>query len=105
MAIAVTPVINKKNYKSWTVTALDADTTFTFAHGFTTPLGVGFAPDMVCMNSTLSQGTTGTSTWGVTVDAVNITLDKQPEIGSGGLTPGVTVLGKLVAWKPHSVAE
>ncbi len=105
MAIVQTAVVNKTNYKSWSITALDADTTLTFNHGFASPLGVAFEPDLVCIRSTLSQGTTNTSTWGVTVTSTQITVTKQNASGSGGTSPGVTVVAKLVAWKPHSVAE
>jgi hypothetical protein len=99
MAIEATPVIANHNYKSWTITAQDADTTTSFAHGF------GVEPDMVCLRSTLSEGTTDTSTWGVEVDATNITLLKQNATGSGGANAGTTVVAKVVAWRPHSVAQ
>ena len=109
MAITATAVIAKHNYKSWTITCLDADTTTTFAHGFATLAGVGFAPDLVTITSTLanngSGATTAVASWGVTVDATNITLNKLSLTGSGGTSAGVTVVAKLNAWKPHSVAE
>jgi hypothetical protein len=102
-------VINKKNYKSWTVTCQDADTTTTVAHGFVTAAGVGFAPDLVTITSTLNNGggsaTTAVVTWGVTVDATNLYLTKLSLTGSGGTSPGTTVVAKVNAWKPHSIAE
>jgi hypothetical protein len=108
MAIALTAVVNKKNYKSWTITCLDADTSSTVAHGFVTAAGVGFAPDLVSIQSAIANGggsSTVCAVWGVTVDATNLYLVKQNSVGSGGTAPGTTVVAKLVAWKPHSVAS
>jgi hypothetical protein len=110
MAIVVTPVINKTDYKSWTVTALDADVALVFAHGFkqTAPSGTpstGFAPDFCFLQELVSYANAALPNWGVSVDATNITLAKTGAAGSGGAVAGTTVIGKIVAWRPHSIAE
>ena len=94
MGFTITAVEAEHNYKSWNVTCQDSDTTTSFAHGF------GMAPDFYNIVSALSQGTTDTSTWGMAVDATNITLTKQNATGSGG-----TNVAKVWAWRPHSAAR
>ena len=94
MAFTITAVESTHNYKSWNVTCLDADTTTSFAHG------IGLAPDFFMITPALSQGTTNTSTWGMTVNATNITLTKQNATGSGG-----TNVAKVWAWRPHTAAR
>ena len=98
MAIAVTAVVNNANYKSWTFVAADADTATSFAHSF------GFAPDFVRVNLAVTFASTATPSFAATADATNIYLLKADTTGSGGLTAGTTVIGKVVAWKPHSLA-
>lgn len=97
MAIAVTASIAGTYYKSWTFTALDADTATTIAHSF------GFTPDFVAVQLGVIFASTATPSFSATADATNIYLVKSITAGSGGLTAGTTVLGKVVAWKPHSV--
>jgi hypothetical protein len=63
---------------------------------------------MVSIQSALANGggsSTVCAVWGVTVDATNLYLVKQNSVGSGGSSPGTTVVAKLVAWKPHSIAS
>ena len=97
MAIAVTPVIAGSNYKSWTITALDADAATTVVHGF------GFTPDFVQVTGSVAFATTATANFAATADATNIYLLKSVATGSGGLTAGTTVIGKLIAMAPHSL--
>jgi hypothetical protein len=97
MAIAVTAVIAGTYYKSWTFTALDADTAATVVHGF------GFTPDFLGIMPSVAFATTATPNFAATADATNIYLQKSAATGSGGLTAGTTVIGKLYAWKPHSL--
>lgn len=91
--------MNHPTYKSWTLTKDDADTTTTFAHGFTAG-----TPDAVYVVSTLQPDTTTDIIgWSVTVDSVNLTLMSAGNAGSGGTTPGTTVVAKVTAWLPHSI--
>lgn len=99
MAIAFTAVIAGQNYKSWTITALDADTTTTFAHGFST------TPDFYQIQPIVTYATTALPTWGMTVDSTNITLLKSAATASGGATPGTTVIAKVIVMRPHSIIE
>jgi hypothetical protein len=103
-------VVSNPNYKSWTITALDADTTTTFVHGFTSGPGAiipnaPVAPDFAQIVPFVTYATTALPTWGVTVSTTNITLTKQGATGSGGATPGTTVIAKVNAWLPHSIAQ
>lgn len=109
MAIAVTAVIAKTNYKSWTVTALEADTTLAFAHLFkqTPPSGApatDVAPDMVVITPTTSAISLA-GAYAVAVSSTQITITKQNAVNSGGTVPGTTVVAKIVAWRPHSIGE
>lgn len=97
MAIAVTSSIAGSYYKSWTFTALDADTATTVAHSF------GFTPDFLAVQLGVTFASTATPSFALTADATNVYLTKSNTAGSGGLTAGTTVLGKIVAWKPHSL--
>lgn len=108
-AIAVTAVVAKTNYKSWTVTALEADTTLAFAHLFkqTSPSGnptTDVAPDMVTITPTTSV-IAAAAAFAVSVSATQITILKANAVGSGGAVPGTTVVAKINAWRPHSIAE
>lgn len=108
-AIAVTAVVAKTNYKSWTVTSLDADTTLAFAHGFkqTSPSGnpsTDVAPDMVTITPTTSAIALA-GAYAVAVSATQITITKQNAANSGGAVPGTSVVAKIVAWRPHSIAS
>jgi hypothetical protein len=97
MAITLTPVINHPTYKSWTITKADADTTTTFVHGFAS------APDDVHFSSSLGSSTTNVWGWGIAVSGTGITLLNAGLTGSGGTTPGTTIIGKICAWLPHSI--
>ena len=98
MAIVATAVVNQASYKSWTFTALDADVALALPHGF------GVAPDAVIVTPigaaiALAAG----GNWSVSsVDATNINLAKLNTAGSGGTTPGTTVILKVVALRPNS---
>lgn len=101
MTIAATTVINNPNYKSWTITAADADVSGTFAHGF------GATPDAVLLTSAFATGGTAVTSvnWAATVTATTITLTKTSSGGSGGTTAGTTVVLKVVAMLPHSIMQ
>lgn len=100
MAIVKTAVINNPAYKSWTITALDADTTLAFAHGF------GVAPDFCeVQNNLAASATAGLNVLCVSVDATNITVTKTAAAGSGGGVPGTTVIGKIFAMLPHTAIQ
>lgn len=102
MAIVPTAVIAQPNYKSWTFTALDADTTVDVTHGF------GVAPDFVSLENrnVAASATDGVNQWTVTVvNTTIITVTKTTAAGSGGGTPGTTIVAKLVAMRPHSGIE
>ena len=45
------------------------------------------------------------STWGMTVNATNVTLTKQNSPGSGGGAPGVSVVAKAWCWRPQTAAR
>lgn len=107
MAIAVTAVINKPDYKSWTATALDADTTLAFNHGFTDPVtGASVAPDAIFLNAVgAALALTAGPNWSYTVSSTQITLNKLTSTGSGGASPGVTVILKVIAMRPHSIMQ
>lgn len=109
MAIAVTAVVAKTNYKSWTVTGLEADTSLAFAHLFkqTAPSGnpsTDVAPDFFVItptNSTIELA----AAFGLTASSTQLTVTKQNAVNSGGAVPGTSIIAKIVAWRPHSIAE
>jgi hypothetical protein len=99
-AIVATPVESDNNYKSWNITALDADTSGSFAHGFGSS-----PPDFYNIVPALSVGTSATSTWGMTAAGTQFTLTKQDAAGSGGQTAGTSIVAKVWGWLPHSAAR
>ena len=104
-----TAVVNGTNYKSWTLVGLVADTGIAFNHGFkqTAPTGnpnTDVAPDFVVLtptNSTIALA----AAFGVLVDSLQITVTKQGAANSGGAVPGTSIVAKVFAWRPHSIAE
>jgi len=108
--IVATAVVAKTNYKSWTLTALDADTTLAINHGFKgSPPGASpstdVAPDFVVLQPLVSYANAALPNWGVSVSSTQITVTKTNATASGGASPGTTVIAKLYAWRPHSIAE
>jgi len=105
MAIVVTAVVNRPDYKSWTVTCLDADVTLAFNHGFVvTPGGASVAPDEVTITPQgAALATTALAMWSVVLSAAQITLNKTNAAGTGGAVPGTTIVLKVVAKRPHSI--
>lgn len=100
MTIAATAVINNPAYKSWNITCADADTGPTnVAHGF------GVAPDFVVIVQNISLTNALAINWSYTVTSSNIALSKASATGSGGTTPGTTVVAKLIAMLPHSIMQ
>ena len=102
MAIVQTAVVNNPDYKSWTITALDADTTVTFAHGFVNAAGASVTPDMVFIQELVTYANAALPNWGVSVAGANITLTKQGAAGSG---TGLGNIAKLFAMLPHSIMQ
>jgi len=111
MAIVATAVVSgstilppaNPEYKSWTLTCLDADTgPLAIPHGFKNAAGVASAPDNVQLQESISVANAALANWGVTVDATNINISKQNAAGSGGAVPGTTVVAKIVARLPHT---
>jgi hypothetical protein len=100
MSIVATPLETTNNYKSWNITALDADVSGTFPHNFG-PL----PPDFFSLTPALSEGTTNTSTWGMTASGTQFTITKQNATGSGGTTAGISIVAKVFGWLPHSAAR
>jgi hypothetical protein len=87
-------------YKSWLVNAADSDTIIVFPHGFVASSDqvTGITPDAVQMGAPFpTEANAARPNWGMTADATNIYLAKQPAVGSGG-TPAL----KVVAEVPHT---
>lgn len=100
MAIVATAVKANRNYKSWTLTALDADTSLTLAHGF------GVQPDMAMIQCQIAASATdGVNQWNVSADATNLTITKTTASGSGGASPGTTIAAKVWAERPHTATQ
>src|SRR6185369_17439969 len=96
MAVGLTAVIAGTYMRTWTVTALDADTGTSIAHSMgTTPKFLWFTP-------AVTFASTGTPSFAVTADATSVFFNKSNTAGSGGVTAGTTVIGTLIAWLPHS---
>lgn len=103
-APAATPIAidaNNPNLKRFNVTVLDADTGPTaFNHGLSVQSGqtpVGFMIPQVTL------ATTVISNWYLTFTATQVTIGKANVAGSGGATPGTTVVAILVMWNFHSL--
>ena len=111
MAIVATGVVTgagilapaSPEYKSWTLTCLDADTgPLAIPHGFKNAAGVAAAPDNVQLQESISVANAALANWGVTVDATNINVTKKNAAGSGGAVAGTTIVAKIVARLPHT---
>lgn len=111
MAIVATAVISGSGilapatpeYKSWTLTCLDADVgPLAIPHGFKNASGVAAAPDNVQLQESISVANAALANWGITVDATNINVTKQNAAGSGGALAGSTIVAKIVARLPHT---
>ena len=106
---AATQIVNRTDYKSWTITMLDADTTLVIPHGFkqTAPSGnplLGLMPDFVMLQEMITYLNAALPNFGCVADATNITVSKTNAVGSGGPGP-CTVIAKIEAWRAHSIAE
>ena len=97
MAITLTPVATDRSYKSYNITALDADTTTTVLHGFAAQ------PDFGVIQPTGTFATTALATWGLSIGSTSIVVTKQGAAGSGGASPGTTVIARLYLESPHSI--
>ncbi len=114
MAIVATGVVTgagivapgRPQYKSWTLTCLDADVgPLAIPHGFTSQGGAGVTPDDVHKTEMISVANAALANWGITVDATNINVTKQGSAGSGGAVSGTTPVLKIVARRPHTEEE
>ena len=99
MAIAVTiTALNGTYSKAWTMTAADADVATSFLHGIgTTPL-VLFATPAIAFASTATP-----SAIALTANATSIFVNKAATTGSGGASPGTTVIATIYAMLPTSI--
>lgn len=98
MAIALTSSVPFGTYfRAWTVTAADADTATSITHGITgTPAFLEFTP-------AVTFASTATPSFGVTANTTSLFFVKSNTAGSGGASPGTTVIGTVYAWTPHSL--
>jgi hypothetical protein len=102
MAIVATVVVNQKNYQSYTLTCLDADTTVTLTFSTAFPA----APDEIFIQPLISVVNTALANWAIgTVTATTAVLNKQNAAGSGGGVPGTTLVAKLYVKSPHSIGQ
>ncbi len=106
---AATAIVNRTDYKSWTITMLDADTSLVIPHGFkqTAPSGnplLAFMPDFCMLQELVTYGNAALPNFGCVADVTNITVSKTNAVGSGGPGP-CTVIAKIEAWRAHSDAE
>ena len=69
--------------------------------------GLGAAPDFVIVNSLLAaSATAGLNVWTISaVSSTQITVTKTAAAGSGGGTPGTTVVAKIIAMLPNSAMQ
>ena len=101
MAIAVTAVINGTYMKSWTITAADADTATSFLHGIAASI-----PLFLWTTNAVAFASTATpSAIALTANATTIFVNKSATAGSGGASPGTTIIATIGAWLPHSLIE
>ena len=89
-------------YKSWTIAALDADTTVAIPHGFVNQSGVAIAPDLCFIQELVSYANAALPNWGVAVSTTNITLTKTGAAGSG---TGLGNVAKLYAGTPDTILQ
>lgn len=99
MSIAVTQIIHRPQYASWTFTAADADTATTITHGMSAK------PDRIVITPYVTFASTATPSFAATADATSIYFTKSNTAGSGGITAGTTVVGQISADLPHSIAS
>lgn len=107
--VTATAVISGPNYKSWTITCADADTSGTISHGFKgIPPGASpstdVAPDMVVvvpLNATIAAA----GLVGITTSSTTITLTKATTSGSCGASPGTSIAYKVFALRPSSLTK
>ncbi len=96
MAIAATNVLSRPTTFIVDLSCLDADTTATnIAHGLSsTPLDLAVTQIVAIANN---------SGWAVTANATNIVVSKANVVGSGGTTPGTTLVARVRASLPHTI--
>ena len=102
MAIAATPVAGAggANLAIFDITALDADTTNSFAHG------LAFTPDHIVVTPMVAGCYVGQlSVPAVSVTAANFTVNKLNAAGSGGAVPGTTVVARVEIGRNHSIIK
>ena len=96
MAIAATNVLSRPTTFIADLSCLDADTTATnIAHGLSeTPLDFSIVQKVSIANN---------SGWAITANATNIVVSKANVVGSGGTTPGTTLVARVRASIPHTI--
>lgn len=89
MAITLTVIAQSPTKKVYSVKSLDADTSSgNVAHGLIgTPTALVFTPSTAVIAAAVAAA--------VTADATNVVFLKANAAGSGGATPGTTVIGNL----------
>ena len=98
MAIAATSIYNTPTCNIYNVTAADADSTaVNVAHGMSN------TPKVLIVTPTITVNNTATIGWSVTANATNIVINKNNVAGSGGTSPGTTVVATVAAMYPHSI--
>lgn len=104
-APAATPLAtdaNNPNIRRFNLTCLDADVTGTFNHGVSVPAGqVPFATVV----PTVTLAAAAAAFYAVTVTQTQIVITKQGSAGSGGTTPGTTVVASVLVWNFHSLIQ
>jgi hypothetical protein len=94
------PVPANPQIKVFDITALDADTGPTnVAHGMLNVTSTSLA----WIIPTVTGATTVIPNWSVTLTSTNIVLSKNNVAGSGGTTPGTTVVIRVVVFNPNTV--
>jgi hypothetical protein len=97
--IVATPGWSSHNFKTWMITAEDADTSTTFAHGF------GSRPQEFLITPALQPDTTTPFAWAATWDTTYVTLMKAAFAGSGGAAPTTSMVAEVFGWRAHSAAR
>lgn len=98
MAIAATSIYNTPTCNVWNITALDADATaVNVAHGMSA------TPKMLGLTQQFTLANVNAINWSITANSVNVVINKNNVNGSGGTTPGTTVVAQAWAMYPHSI--
>lgn len=91
MAIALTAIARNANQVVYSVTCLDADTTVTVQHL------LGAKPQELIFTPAISLASTAAGQFSLAATATDLVVTKLNVAGSGGTTPGTTVVGYISA--------